>query len=151
MSERLDTLLSEERRFQPPREFAARASGTAELYRRAAADRLGFWEQEARTLAWSAPWSSVLEWTPPHAKWFVGGKLNVSVNCLDRHLSGPRRNKAALIWEGEPGDRRTLTYWELSREVNRAAGALRRLGVARGDRVAIYLPMIPEAAIAMLA
>ena len=151
MSEQLDTLLSEERRFPPSPEFAARASGTAELYRRAGADRLGFWEQEARTLEWSAPWSSVLEWTPPHAKWFVGGKLNVSVNCLDRHLSGPRRNKAALIWEGEPGDRRTLTYWELSREVNRAAGALRRLGIARGDRVAIYLPMIPEAAIAMLA
>ena len=151
MSEQLDTLLSESRRFPPSPEFAARAGGTAELYRRAAADRLGFWEQEARTLEWSAPWSSVLEWTPPHARWFVGGKLNVSVNCLDRHLSGPRRNKAALIWEGEPGDRRTLTYWELSREVNRAAGALRRLGVARGDRVAIYLPMIPEAAIAMLA
>ena len=151
MSEQLDTLLSEERRFPPSPDFADRASGTADLYQRAAADRLAFWEQEARSLEWSTPWSSVLEWTPPHAKWFVGGKLNVSVNCLDRHLSGPRRNKAALIWEGEPGDRRTLTYWELSREVNRAAGALRRLGVARGDRVAIYLPMIPEAAIAMLA
>ncbi len=93
----------------------------------------------------------MLEWTPPHAKWFVGGQLNVSSNCLDRHLSGPRRNKAAIIWEGEPGDRRVLTYWELHREVNRCANALKDLGVKRGDRVAIYLPMIPEAAIAMLA
>ncbi len=151
MSDQLSTLLSEHRRFPPPPDFAARATGTAELYRRAKADRLAFWEAEARTLEWSAPWSKVLEWTLPHAKWFVGGKLNVSVNCLDRHLTGPRRNKAALIWEGEPGDRRTLTYWELSREVNRAANALRKLGVTRGDRVAIYLPMIPEAAIAMLA
>ena len=99
----------------------------------------------------SSPGPRVLEWTPPHAKWFVGGKLNVSVNCVDRHLAGPRRNKAALIWEGEPGDRRTLTYWELAREVGRAANALRALGVRKGDRVAIYLPMIPEAAIAMLA
>ena len=147
----LDTLLTEHRRFPPPPEFAARAQATEELYRRAKADRLGFWEEAARALTWSTPWTRVLEWTPPHAKWFVGGKLNVSVNCVDRHLTGPRRNKAALIWEGEPGDRRTLTYWELSREVNRAANALRRLGIKRGDRVAIYLPMIPEAAIAMLA
>jgi acetyl-CoA synthetase len=151
MTDQLATLLSEQRRFPPSAEFVARAVATPELYRRAKADRLAFWEAEARTLEWMTPWSRVLEWTPPHAKWFVGGKLNVSVNCLDRHLTGPRRNKAALIWEGEPGDRRTLTYWELSREVNRAANALRKLGVARGDRVAIYLPMIPEAAIAMLA
>jgi acetyl-CoA synthetase len=151
MTDQLATLLSEQRRFPPSAEFVARAVATPELYRRAKADRLAFWEAEARTLEWMTPWSRVLEWTPPHAKWFVGGKLNVSVNCLDRHLTGPRRNKAALIWEGEPGDRRTLTYWELSREVNRAANALRKLGVGRGDRVAIYLPMIPEAAIAMLA
>jgi len=151
MTDQLSTLLSEQRRFPPPAGFAAKAAGTAELYRRAAADRLGFWEEQARALDWSTPWSKVLEWKPPHAKWFVGGRLNVSVNCLDRHLAGPRRNKAALIWEGEPGDRRTLTYWELAHEVNRAAGALRTLGVRRGDRVAIYLPMIPEAAIAMLA
>ena len=93
----------------------------------------------------------MLEWKPPHAKWFVGGQLNVAANCLDRHLAGPRRNKAAIIWEGEPGDRRVLTYWELAREVGRAANALKRLGVQQGDRVAIYLPMVPEAAIAMLA
>ncbi|NOT09715.1 MAG: acetate--CoA ligase [Gemmatimonadales bacterium] len=151
MTDQLATLLSEQRRFPPPVGFAARALATEKLYRKAQADRLGFWEDEAKTLDWMAPWSRVLEWTSPHAKWFVGGKLNVSVNCLDRHLSGPRRNKAALIWEGEPGDRRTLTYWDLAREVNRAANALRTLGVKRGDRVAIYLPMIPEAAIAMLA
>ena len=147
----LATLLTEQRRFPPPAEFAARAKARPELYQRAKADRLKFWEDEARALDWIAPWKKVLEWTPPHAKWFVGGELNVSVNCLDRHLQGPRRNKAALIWEGEPGDRRTLTYWELSREVNRAANMLRALGVKRGDRVAIYLPMIPEAAVAMLA
>ena len=93
----------------------------------------------------------MLEWTPPHAKWFVGGRLNVAANCLDRHLAGPRRNQAAIIWEGEPGDRRVLTYWDLAREVRRAANGLKQLGVRKGDRVAIYLPMIPEAAIAMLA
>ena len=151
MTDQLATLLTEQRRFPPPPEFVARAAATADLYERARADRLGFWEEQARTLDWITPWAKVLEWELPHSKWFVGGKLNVSVNCLDRHLNGPRRNKAALIWEGEPGDQRTLTYWQLAREVNRAAGALRRLGVQRGDRVAIYLPMIPEAAIAMLA
>ena len=93
----------------------------------------------------------MLTWTPPHARWFDGGRLNVAANCLDRHLTGPRRNKAAIIWEGEPGDRRVYTYWALAREVGRAANALKRLGVRKGDRVAIYLPMIPEAAIAMLA
>jgi acetyl-CoA synthetase len=151
MDSQLSTLLSEQRRFPPPADFAAHAVATPELYRRAEADRLGFWAEEARALQWMAPWSAVLDWRPPHARWFVDGKLNVSTNCLDRHLAGPRRNKAALIWEGEPGDRRTLTYWELAQEVNRAANALRKLGVTRGDRVAIYLPMIPEAAIAMLA
>ncbi|MGH7560847.1 MAG: acetate--CoA ligase [Gemmatimonadales bacterium] len=151
MSNQLDTLLSEQRRFPPPPAFAARALATQALYDRAAADRLGFWDEQARYLDWFTPWSRTLEWNLPHAKWFVGGTLNVSVNCLDRHLAGPRRNKAALIWEGEPGDRRTLTYWELHRDVCRCANALRRLGVKRGDRVAIYLPMIPEAAVAMLA
>ena len=99
----------------------------------------------------STPWTRVLEWKPPHAKWFVGGKLNASVNCLDRHVRGPRRNKAAFIWEGEPGDRRTLTYWDLYRQVNAFANVLKSLGVKRGDRVALYLPLIPELAIAMLA
>jgi acetyl-CoA synthetase len=151
MADQFATLLTEDRRFPPPGEFAEQAVATKALYDRARKDRLGFWQDEAKRLEWAAPWQAVLEWELPHAKWFVGGKLNVSVNCLDRHLVGARRNQAALIWEGEPGDRRVLTYWELHREVCRAANALRRLGVGKGDRVAIYLPMIPEAAIAMLA
>jgi acetyl-CoA synthetase len=151
MTDQLDTLLTETRRFAPSGEFSAAANAQQALYDSARADRLRFWEEQARSLEWIAPWSRVLEWTPPHAKWFVGGKLNVSANCTDRHLKGPRRNKAALIWEGEPGDRRTLTYWDLHREVGRAANALKTLGVKKGDRVAIYLPMVPEAAIAMLA
>ncbi|MDX2193387.1 MAG: acetate--CoA ligase [Gemmatimonadales bacterium] len=151
MTSQLSTLLTEDRRFPPPHGFANRANAQPSLYDSAAADRLAFWEEQARTLDWFTPWSSVLEWTPPHAKWFTGGTLNVSYNCLDRHLAGPRRNKAAILWEGEPGDRRVLTYWELHREVNRAANALLALGVRRGDRVAIYLPLVPECAIAMLA
>ncbi|MCU0620865.1 MAG: acetate--CoA ligase [Gemmatimonadales bacterium] len=145
------TLLDEQRRFPPAPAFAGQANATTETYDRARADRLAFWAREAATLDWMQPWQSVLEWTPPHAKWFAGGRLNVAANCVDRHLRGPRRNKAAIIFEGEPGDRRVYTYWELAREVNRCANALKALGVTRGDRVAIYLPMIPEAAIAMLA
>jgi acetyl-CoA synthetase len=151
MSEQITTLLREARRFPPPPPFAAKANGTAELYRAAQRDREGFWAEQASSLEWMTPWSRVLEWKTPHARWFVGGKLNVSSNCLDRHLGSPRRNKAAIIWEGEPGDRRVLTYWDLWREVNRCAAALKRLGIKKGDRIAIYLPMIPEAAIAMLA
>ncbi len=151
MTERLATLLTEDRRFPPPPEFAADAVATEALYDAARTDRLGFWVEQARALDWIRPWDEVLRWTPPHAQWFVGGRLNVSANCLDRHLAGARRNKAAIVWEGEPGDRRVITYWELAREVNRCANALRQLGVAKGDRVAIYLPMIPEAAVAMLA
>ncbi|HEU5040473.1 MAG TPA: acetate--CoA ligase, partial [Gemmatimonadales bacterium] len=151
MTDQLATLLSEQRRFPPPPEFAGRAHATESLLHAANRDREGFWADQARALDWFRPWDQVLEWKPPHAKWFVGGQLNVAVNCLDRHLNGPRRNKAAIIWEGEPGDRTVLTYWELAREVNRCANALRRLGIKRGDRVAIYLPMIPQAAIAMLA
>jgi acetyl-CoA synthetase len=151
MTDQISTLLNETRRFVPTREFSAAALAQQGLYDAARADRLRFWEDQARALEWIKPWDKVLEWTPPHAKWFVGGKLNISANCVDRHLKGPRRNKAAIIWEGEPGDRRTITYWELHREVGRAANALKTLGVKKGDRVAIYLPMIPEAAIAMLA
>src|SRR5262245_50978754 len=151
MSDQIDTLLTETRRFAPARDFTSQANAQQALYDAAKADRLRFWEDQAKTLDWITPWKKVLDWTPPHAKWFVGGQLNISANCLDRHLKGARRNKAAIIWEGEPGDRRTLTYWELHREVGRAANALKALGVKKGDRVAIYLPMIPEAAIAMLA
>jgi len=146
-----DTLLSERRRFPPPPGFAARAHATSALYKAAARNREEFWAEQARALEWIAPWQRVLDWQLPHAKWFVGGKLNASANCLDRHLDGPTRNKAALIWEGEPGDRRVLTYWDLAREVRRAANALKHLGVTKGDRVAIYLPMVPEAVVAMLA
>ena len=151
MTDQISTLLSETRRFSPPAGFAAQANAQPAIYQTAAADRLRFWEEQARALDWIRPWNRVLEWTPPHAKWFLGGQLNVSANCVDRHLKTARRNKAAIIWEGEPGDRRTLTYWELHREVCRAANALKTLGVRKGDRVAVYLPMIPEAAIAMLA
>ncbi len=151
MTDQISTLLQEHRRFDPPAAFAAQANAQPALYDAARRDRLAFWEEQARALDWSTPWHTVLEWTPPHARWFVGGQLNVAVNCVDRHLDTARRNKAAIIWEGEPGDRRTITYWELHREVGRCANALRKLGVKKGDRVAIYLPMIPEAAIAMLA
>ncbi|HKH82987.1 MAG TPA: acetate--CoA ligase [Gemmatimonadales bacterium] len=150
MNEQLDTLLSETRRFPPPPDFANRAAATAALYT-AGRDAEQFWEEQARALEWISPWKQVLQWDPPHARWFSGGRLNVSTNCIDRHLSGPRRNKAAIVWEGEPGDRRVLTYWDLSREVGRCANALKNLGIRRGDRVAIYLPMVPEAVIAMLA
>ncbi len=150
MSTQIDTLLSEQRRFPPPEDFARDANATAALYE-AGQDAERFWAEQARALDWITPWTRVLEWTPPHARWFTGGQLNAAVNCLDRHLAGPRRNKAAIVWEGEPGDRRVLTYWELAHEVGRCANALRALGVSRGDRVAIYLPLIPEAVVAMLA
>ena len=148
----IDVLLTEERSFPPPAAFArdAHVNSTA-IYEKAAGDYEGFWAERARDLEWSKPWHTVLEWKPPWAKWFLGGTLNASVNCLDRHVRGPNRNKAALIWEGEPGDARTLTYWDLYREVNKFANVLASLGVKRGDRVAIYLPLIPEVAIAMLA
>jgi acetyl-CoA synthetase len=148
----IDVLLEENRTFEPPPEFTRDAVvKTEQIYEQAARDPEKFWADQARELEWIKPWSKVLEWTPPHAKWFTGGKINVSVNCIDRHIRGPRRNKAALVWEGEPGDRRTLTYWDLYCEVNKFANVLKSLGVRKGDRVAIYLPLIPEAAVAMLA
>ena len=152
VSPEIDALLKENRTFPPPAEFRAQANvSDARVYEEAARDPEAFWERFARELEWSAPWHRVLEWNPPHAKWFVGGKINASVNCIDRHLKSARRNKAAIIWEGEPGDRRTLTYFDLHREVCQFANVLKSLGVIRGDRVAIYLPLIPELAIAMLA
>jgi len=152
LEEGLEALLEESRRFPPPEEFRSRAHvSDPGIYGRAEADPEAFWAELAKELEWFAPWERVLEWKPPYAKWFVGGKLNVSSNCLDRHLKSVRRNKAALIWEGEPGDERVYTYWDLHREVCKFANCLKGLGVKRGDRVAIYLPMIPEAAIAMLA
>ena len=148
----LDDLLTEDRRFPPPSDFTARAVvSDPAVYQQAEADREAYWARWASELDWFEPWQTVLEWTPPHAKWFVGGKLNVSHNCLDRHVSAGRGDRTALIWEGEPGDTRTYSYAELHAEVSRFANALKGLGVEKGDRVTIYLPMIPEAAVAMLA
>ena len=148
----LDVLLREERSFPPPESFRRDALvGDDSLHREGAADPDAFWARMARELTWTKPFTRTLDWAPPRAQWFADGTLNASVNCLDRHVEGPRRNKAALIFEGEPGDQRTLTYWDLYRKVNQFALVLDRLGVKKGDRVAIYLPMIPEAVIAMLA
>ncbi len=150
--EPIQALLKEGRKFPPPKEFtrAARVKNPA-IYKEPKANPLRFWEKQAKELRWMKPWKKTQEWKLPYAKWFVGGKLNVSDNCLDRHVEGPRRNKAAFIWEGEPGDTRVLTYWDLYREVNRLASALRKHGVKKGDAVTIYMPMIPELPIAMLA
>ena len=152
VSSTIDALLQENREFPPPPDFAREAvANDPDIYDRAAKDPEGFWAGMAKELHWFKPWEKVLQWDPPFAQWFVGGKLNVSYNCLDRHLDGPRRNKAALIWEGEPGDWKVYTYWDLHREVCRFANALKSLGVEKGDRITIYLPMIPELPIAMLA
>ncbi|KAB8190360.1 acetate--CoA ligase [Nonomuraea phyllanthi] len=148
----LSNLLQENRRFAPPADLAAAANVTAAAYDEAAADRLAFWERAADRLTWAKRWDKTLEWNPPFAKWFVGGELNVAYNCVDRHVEEGRGDKVAYHWEGEPdGDSRTLTYNDLKREVSKAANALQELGVSKGDRVAIYMPMIPELPIAMLA
>jgi acetyl-CoA synthetase len=148
----IDDLLREDRTFAPAPAFRAQALVRDEsLYAEAEKDPEAFWARFASELEWSRKWEKVLDWQPPHAKWFVGGQLNISVNCLDRHVRGARRNKAALIWEGEPGDQRTLTYFDLHREVSQFGNVLKSLGVTKGDRVAIYLPLIPELAISMLA
>ena len=152
-AEALSNLMTEERRFAPPAEFVAEANATADLYDESRADRLAFWERQARELVtWGTEWDQVLDWSdPPFAKWFVGGTLNVAYNCVDRHVEAGHGDQVAIHWEGEPGDTRTLTYADLKREVCRATNALIELGVQKGDRVAIYMPMIPETAIAMLA
>ena len=152
----IESILREGRKFAPSTEFSRKAhvksmADYEELYRRAETDPEGFWGECARELAWFKPFSKVLDWQYPFAKWFVGGELNACYNCVDRHLAGPRRNKVALIWEGEPGDSRVITYQMLAMEVGRCANALKKLGIRDGDRVAIYMPLIPEAAIAMLA
>jgi acetyl-CoA synthetase len=152
MSETLANLYSETRQFPPPEALAADANVTASAYEEAAADRLAFWEKQARRLAWAQEWDQVLDWSnPPFAKWFVGGKLNIAYNCVDRHVEAGHGDKVAIHWEGEPGDTRTVTYADLLTSVSQAANALTDLGVTAGDRVAIYLPMVPEAAVAMLA
>jgi acetyl-CoA synthetase len=148
----LENLLHEERTFAPDPEFAAQANADASLYDQAAADRIAFWAEQARRLDWAQPWSQVLDWSnAPFARWFVNGKLNVAYNCVDRHVESGHGGQVALRFEGEPGDTRDVTYAELQREVSQAAHALTELGVTAGDRVAIYMPMIPEAVIAMLA
>jgi acetyl-CoA synthetase len=149
----LENLGREERRFPPSEEFAAQAVAGPDLYEKAQADRLGFWAEQARELlTWSTDFQQTLDWTQaPFAKWFVGGELNVAYNCTDRHVEAGLGDRVAIHFEGEPGDTRTITYAELTDEVKRAANALTQLGVQKGDRVAIYLPMIPEAAVAMLA
>jgi acetyl-CoA synthetase len=148
----IDSLLHEDRRFAPSPEFAAAAVARPELYDEARADRLEFWADRARELHWHRPFTETLDWSnPPFARWFADGELNVAYNCLDRHVLAGNGDRVALHWEGEPGDTRSLTYAELTREVKRAANMLAGLGVSRGDRVVIYLPVIPEAVIAMLA
>jgi acetyl-CoA synthetase len=145
-------LLEEERTFPPPQEFKENANiNDPRIYEIAARDPEAFWAKAAEELDWFKKWEKVLEWDPPWAKWFIGGKLNASYNCIDRHLKTWRRNKAAIIFEGEPGDERVLTYQDLHREVCKFANVLKKLGIKKGDRVAIYLPMIPELPIAMLA
>ncbi len=152
MTETLSNLSHEDRKFPPSDEFAAAANVKADVYEEADRDRLAFWEKAARRLSWAQEWSEVLDWSdPPFAKWFVGGKLNVAYNCVDRHVESGHGDQVAYHWEGEPGDTRAITYAELKDQVCKAANALVELGVQTGDRVAIYMPMIPETVIAMLA
>ena len=155
-SNAIHSMLQENRKFHPPAEFTSQAHISSveqyeEMWNRAKDDPAGFWGETAKNLDWFQPWQKVLEGAMPETKWFVGGKLNVSYNCLDRHVATWRKNKAAIIWEGEPGDSRILTYQELHREVCKFANVLKKLGVVEGDRVTLYMPMIPELAIAMLA
>jgi acetyl-CoA synthetase len=151
-SEAIEGLLEEGRTFPPPEDFKRRALlRGAEVYDEAAGDREGFWAREAAELEWFEEWDTILDWQPPYARWFVGGKLNVAHNCLDRHVQAGHGEQVAFHWEGEPGDTRTITYTRLLEEVQRAANALKELGVSRGDRVAVYLPMIPELVVIMLA
>src|SRR5665213_3591353 len=155
-SNAIDSVLNEQRVFEPSAEFRAGAQikSRAEyerLYKEAKDDPEGFWAKIARELHWFKPWDRVLEWNLPFAKWFLGGELNISYNCLDRHVATWRKNKAAILWEGEPGDSRTLTYQQLLTEVSKCANVLKSLGVKKGDRVAIYMGMSPELAIALLA
>jgi acetyl-CoA synthetase len=149
--ESLENLLSEERTFAPSAEFAAQANAKPALYDEAEKDRLAFWEQQASKLSWDKPWDTVLEWEAPYAKWFVGGKINASYNALDRHVLEGRGDRVAFHFVGEPGDTQDITYAQMLIEVKKTANALIELGVEAGDRVAIYMPMIPEAAVAMLA
>src|ERR1700722_3683388 len=148
----LSALLHENRRFGPPPGLAAAANAQPGIHADAAADPIGFWESQAKRLTWETPWTEPLDWSDaPFAKWFVGGRLNVAVNCVDRHVAAGLGDRVAFHWEGEPGDTRTITYRELLGLVSQTANALTSLGVKTGDKVAIYMPMIPETVVAMLA
>src|SRR5882672_344937 len=154
MSTNIESTLVENRVFKPAKAFASKARIKSmqqykKMWNESIKNPEKFFAREAKELTWRKPWSKVLDWKVPYAQWFVGGQLNVSENCLDRHLDGPRRTKAAIMWEGEPGEKRVLTYQQLHREVCRFANVLKRNGTKKGDRVLIYMPMIPEAAIAM--
>ena len=148
----IDALLQEDRTFPPSKDFVSNANiSDPDIYDKAKADPESFWAGFAKELDWFQGWDQVLDWKAPDAKWFINGKLNASYNCVDRHAKSEKRNKAALIWEGEPGDWKVYTYWDLLREVSKCANALKSLGVHKGDRVTIYLPMVPELVISMLA
>ena len=150
-SDSIENLSSENRTFAPSADFAALANGKADLYAQADADRLKFWEEQAGALTWQKKWETVLDWQSPFAKWFVGGKLNATVSALDRHIADGNGERIAFHFEGEPGDTRTITFAQLLQDVSQAANALTEIGIAAGDRVAIYMPLIPEAVVAMLA
>src|SRR5579862_1380867 len=152
----IDSILQEQRSFPPPAEFSRHAHVKSleeyeRIYKESVENPEKFWGGIARELHWFKPWDRVLEWNAPWAKWFVGGQINLSYNCLDRHVQTARKNKAALVWESEPGEVRTFTYQQLHREVQKFANVLKSLGVKKGDRVAIYMGMTPELPIAMLA
>jgi acetyl-CoA synthetase len=149
----LSNLMHEQRHFEPPEELARNANVTAEVYEEADRDPVAFWGKQAERLTWAEPFTDVLDWSnPPFAKWYVGGRLNAAYNCVDRHVENGLGDKVAYHWVGEPeGDTRDITYAQLKDEVCRAANALTELGVRTGDRVAIYMPMIPETVVAMLA
>ena len=152
----IETILNESRLFPPPADFASTAEVSSfeeyeKLYARAEADPESFWAEQADALHWFKRWDKVLEWNEPFAKWFVGGKMNIAYNCLDRHLTTWRKNKAAIIWEGETGEIKTITYLQLQQEVSRFANVLKSLDVKSGDRVALYMPLVPALAVAMLA
>src|SRR6516225_10331230 len=154
VAQNIDSILTETRSFPPPEEFRKNAAITSEadyerLRARAHADPEAFWSDIARELHWFKPWDKVLDWQIPWAKWFVGGQINISYNCLDRHVATFRKNKAAIIWESEPGEVRTLTYQQLLQEVKKCANVLKSLGIKAGDNIAIYMGMCPELPIAM--
>jgi acetyl-CoA synthetase len=151
VNDSIENLSTEDRTFSPTAEFTAQANAQADLYLEAEKDRLAFWDQQARALVWEKDWEKTLQWESPYAQWFVGGKLNATVSALDRHVAEGHGGRIAFNFEGEPGDTRTISYAQLLTEVSKAAHGLTSIGIKSGDRVAIYMPLIPEAVVAMLA